>query len=384
MEERNGSQGPPSVSLVGRVERTGQRASPLGEVVDVETPRRPLANTSCPLCQLQALSLHPLAPVRHRQQGLAMTPHPTSLLGLALWGNRGLGVFLIRASLPVLCLGQMIHMQNGLLPRPSIRAEPGPVVARGRPVTILCRGPAGVRRFRLEQKENTCVYMDQKNISQRGSLETEARFLIPAVSEVTAVPYRCAYLKGSSWSERSEALELKLTDEEVPVSPSEVTSIVSSAPLTHTELPSSAGLSAKYVYILIGVSVAFLLCLLLLVFLLVHRQHQKKHGPLSNKGEEQRPQERLSPAVDTIERTPDVATVDKLPEKDREMHTPAPPLTLGHIGSLPQSPAAGDPQEVTYAQLDHRTLTLRAARAVSSQAMETTADSSTYAAITRR
>ncbi|KAM5209172.1 leukocyte-associated immunoglobulin-like receptor 1 isoform 9-T9 [Hipposideros larvatus] len=366
MEERNGSQGPPSVSLVGRVERTGQRASPLGEVVDVETPRRPLANTSCPLCQLQALSLHPLAPVRHRQQGLAMTPHPTSLLGL------------------------------GLLPRPSIRAEPGPVVARGRPVTILCRGPAGVRRFRLEQKENTCVYMDQKNISQRGSLETEARFLIPAVSEVTAVPYRCAYLKGSSWSERSEALELKLTDEEVPVSPSEVTSIVSSAPLTHTELPSSAetqtsshgsnnhGLSAKYVYILIGVSVAFLLCLLLLVFLLVHRQHQKKHGPLSNKGEEQRPQERLSPAVDTIERTPDVATVDKLPEKDREMHTPAPPLTLGHIGSLPQSPAAGDPQEVTYAQLDHRTLTLRAARAVSSQAMETTADSSTYAAITRR
>ncbi|KAM5209194.1 leukocyte-associated immunoglobulin-like receptor 1 isoform 7-T7 [Hipposideros larvatus] len=279
-----------------------------------------------------------------------MTPHPTALLGLALWGNRGLGVFLIRASLPVLCLGQMIHMQNGLLPRPSIRAEPGPVVARGRPVTILCRGPAGADTFRLEQKENPSAFIDQKNIPQRGSLEMEARFLIPAVSEVTAVPYRCAFIKGSSWSERSEVLELKLMDEPVPVLPS--------------------GLSAKYVYILIGVSVAFLLCLLLLVFLLVHRQHQKKHGPLSNKGEEQRPQERLSPAVDTVERTPDVATVDKLPEKDREMHTP--------------SPAAGDPQEVTYAQLDHRTLTLRAARAVSPQVTEPTADSSTYAAIARR
>ncbi|XP_019481321.1 PREDICTED: leukocyte-associated immunoglobulin-like receptor 1 isoform X5 [Hipposideros armiger] len=279
-----------------------------------------------------------------------MTPHPTTLLGLALWGNRGLGVFLIRASLPVLCLGQIIHMQNGLLPRPSIRAEPGPVVARGQPVTILCRGPAGVHRFRLEQKENTPTFMDQKNIPQRGSLETEARFLIPAVSEVTAGTYRCVYMKGSDWSERSDVLELKLKDEPVPVLPS--------------------GLSAKYVYILIGVSVAFLLCLLLLVFLLVHRQHQKKHGPLSNKGEEQRPQERLSPAVDTIERTPDVATVDKLPEKDREMHTP--------------SPAAGDPQEVTYAQLDHRTLTLRADRAVSPQATEPMADSSTYAAIARR
>ncbi|XP_019481324.1 PREDICTED: leukocyte-associated immunoglobulin-like receptor 2 isoform X8 [Hipposideros armiger] len=242
-----------------------------------------------------------------------MTPHPTTLLGLALWGNRGLGVFLIRASLPVLCLGQIIHMQNGLLPRPSIRAEPGPVVARGQPVTILCRGPAGVHRFRLEQKENTPTFMDQKNIPQRGSLETEARFLIPAVSEVTAGTYRCVYMKGSDWSERSDVLELKLKDEPVPVLPS---------------------------------------------------------GPLSNKGEEQRPQERLSPAVDTIERTPDVATVDKLPEKDREMHTP--------------SPAAGDPQEVTYAQLDHRTLTLRADRAVSPQATEPMADSSTYAAIARR
>ncbi|KAM5209211.1 leukocyte-associated immunoglobulin-like receptor 1 isoform 3-T3 [Hipposideros larvatus] len=124
------------------------------------------------------------------------------------------------ASLPVLCLGQVIHMQNGLLPRPSIGAEPGPVVARGRPVTILCRGPAGVRRFRLEQKENTLAFMDQKSIPQRGSLEMEARFLIPAVSEVTAGPYRCAYLKGSSWSERSDVLELKLTDEDVPVLPS--------------------------------------------------------------------------------------------------------------------------------------------------------------------
>ncbi|KAM5209196.1 leukocyte-associated immunoglobulin-like receptor 1 isoform 2-T2 [Hipposideros larvatus] len=289
-----------------------------------------------------------------------MTPHPTALLGL------------------VLCLGQIIHMQNGLLPRPSIRAEPGPVVARGRPVTILCRGPAGADTFRLEQKENPSAFIDQKNIPQRGSLEMEARFLIPAVSEVTAVPYRCAYIKGSSWSERSEVLELKLMDEPVPVLPSGDPGVVSCASLTPTEPPSSAetqtsshgsnnyGLSAKYVYILIGVSVAFLLCLLLLVFLLVHRQHQKKHGPLSNKGEEQRPQERLSPAVDTVERTP----VDKLPEKDREMHTP--------------SPAAGDPQEVTYAQLDHRTLTLRAARAVSPQVTEPTADSSTYAAIARR
>ncbi|XP_019481330.1 PREDICTED: leukocyte-associated immunoglobulin-like receptor 2 isoform X2 [Hipposideros armiger] len=151
---------------------------------------------------------------------LAMSSNPTTLLGL------------------MLCLGQVIHMQNGRLPRPSIRAEPGPVVARGRPVTILCGGPAGVHRFRLEQKENTSTFMDQKNIPQRGSLETEARFLIPAVSEVTAGPYRCAYMKGSSWSERSEFLELKLKDEPVPVLPSGAPHEVTHP---HTEAGSQTG-----------------------------------------------------------------------------------------------------------------------------------------------
>ncbi|KAM5209212.1 leukocyte-associated immunoglobulin-like receptor 2 isoform 1-T1 [Hipposideros larvatus] len=151
---------------------------------------------------------------------LAMSSNPTTLLGL------------------MLCLGQVIHMQNGRLPRPSIRAEPGPVVARGQPVTILCRGPAGVHIFRLESKKNKSAFMDQKSTPQRGSLETEARFLIPAVSEVTAGPYRCAYIKRSNWSERSDVLELKLTDEDVPVLPSGAPHEVTHP---HTEAGSQTG-----------------------------------------------------------------------------------------------------------------------------------------------
>nr|XP_019575698.1 PREDICTED: platelet glycoprotein VI-like [Rhinolophus sinicus] len=108
----------------------------------------------------------------------------------------------------------------GLLPPPSIRAEPGPEVPRGRPVTILCRGPAGAHTFRLEQNENRSAYMEQKITSQHGSLGTEARFPIRVVSDVTAGPYRCVYKKGSEWSELSESLELVLTDEEVPTLPS--------------------------------------------------------------------------------------------------------------------------------------------------------------------
>lgn len=58
--------------------------------------------------------------------------------------------------------------------------------------------------------------------------------------------------------------------------------------------------------------------------------------------------------------------------------------TLTYPGSFPQSPAAEDTQEVTYAQLDQRALTLRAAQAVSPQPTEPTADSSVYAALSRR
>uniref|UniRef100_A0A671ERW1 Immunoglobulin C1-set domain-containing protein n=1 Tax=Rhinolophus ferrumequinum TaxID=59479 RepID=A0A671ERW1_RHIFE len=74
-----------------------------------------------------------------------------------------------------------------LLPAPSIRAEPGPVVPRGRPVTILCLAPFGADLFRLEQKENVFNFTDQKITSQHGSPGVEARFPIRAVSDVTVL-----------------------------------------------------------------------------------------------------------------------------------------------------------------------------------------------------
>ncbi|XP_039735761.1 leukocyte-associated immunoglobulin-like receptor 1 isoform X2 [Pteropus medius] len=260
-----------------------------------------------------------------------MSLHPTTLLGL------------------LLCLGQTIHTWNEVLPKPSICAKTDTVVHRGRPVTIVCQSSAGADRFRLEKKDQRYQYRDETNVSQHGSQGAEARFHITA-SEVTAGHYFCRYQKGNNWSKISELLELVVTDEDISALPS--------------------GLSTESVYILIGISVAFLLCLLLLVVLLVHRLRQKNHGPPISNGEKQSPQERFSPAIDIIQRTPDVATVGKLPEGDRELHA--------------LSPAAEDPQEVTYAQLDHQVLTLRAAGAQSLQSTEPTADASTYAALARR
>ncbi|XP_070258623.1 leukocyte-associated immunoglobulin-like receptor 2 [Myotis yumanensis] len=130
-----------------------------------------------------------------------MSPRPSTLLGL------------------VLCLGQTIHMQEGALPIPSLRVEPGPVVPRGRPVTFVCRGPAWAKYFILE-KDGRDAYHDQKSVSQDVSQATEARFHIFAVTEDTAGNYRCLYEQVYFWSEYSEPLELKVTEEDVSTPPS--------------------------------------------------------------------------------------------------------------------------------------------------------------------
>uniref|UniRef100_UPI0040385CDE leukocyte-associated immunoglobulin-like receptor 1 n=1 Tax=Callospermophilus lateralis TaxID=76772 RepID=UPI0040385CDE len=251
-----------------------------------------------------------------------------------------------------LCLGQAIHAQEGALPRPSISAEPGPVIPRGRPVTIVCRGPAGAQDFRLEKKGSP-LYWDERNSSLS---EREARFLFPSMSEDTAGRYHCRYLK-SAWSEFSEDLRLVLSREDVTQAPTPVPAQPSAAP--------ALLLTTEHLYILVGVLLALILCLLLLLLFCLHRQRQRKQGPPGGKGQMQRPQERLGLAVDSLERSPDMATADRLPEKDRETGNPA--------------PAARDPQEVTYAQLDHGALTERAARAGS----PLTTEPSTYATLAR-
>ncbi|XP_033070329.1 leukocyte-associated immunoglobulin-like receptor 1 isoform X2 [Trachypithecus francoisi] len=269
-----------------------------------------------------------------------MSPHPTALLGL------------------VLCLAQTIHTQEGPLPRPSISAEPGTEIPLGRPVTFVCRSPVGVQTFRLE-REGRSEFNDTNDVSQASPFESEARFRIDSVSEANAGLYRCIYYKTPRWSEHSDYLEL------VVKGPTQRPSDNS-----HNEhAPASQGLSAEHLYILIGVSVVFLFCLLLLVLFLLHRQNQIKQGPPRSKDEKQKLQQRPDLAVDVLERTADKATVNGLPEKDRETDNLA--------------PAAGSSQEVTYAQLDHWALTRRTAQAGSPQSTEPMAESSTYAAVAR-
>ncbi|XP_044116412.1 leukocyte-associated immunoglobulin-like receptor 1 isoform X3 [Neovison vison] len=183
-----------------------------------------------------------------------------------------------------LCLSRALHAQHGVLPRPSIWAEPGPVIPWGQPVNIVCQGPAESATFRLEKK-GTSSYKDEENPGQ----ETQARFTIAKVDEDTAGLYHCRYHTYASWSEPSEDLKLEVTGDSQ----------------MQEEDSNSPSLSTEHVFILTGVSVALFLCVLLLALIFLYCWHQKKHRPLGCEGEEQRPQERVSPAIDMLERTPD-------------------------------------------------------------------------------
>ncbi|XP_055451671.1 leukocyte-associated immunoglobulin-like receptor 1 isoform X3 [Psammomys obesus] len=89
-------------------------------------------------------------------------------------------------------------------------------------------------------------------------------------------------------------------------------------------------------------------------------------GLPNSKSQQQRSQESLS--TNGVERTPDIVTENRLPE-DRRTET--------------RTPFAKDLQEVTYAQLDHHSLSQRTVGAVTPLSRNIVAESPTYADIAR-
>ncbi|XP_036886387.1 leukocyte immunoglobulin-like receptor subfamily A member 3, partial [Sturnira hondurensis] len=94
-------------------------------------------------------------------------------------------------------------------PKPSIWADPGPIVSRGSPVTIWCQGSLQANAFAL-YKDRGSEPLDVR-ILQASSNKT--RFLIQSMSPQYAGLYQCAYTTGDRLSERSEPLFLVLTGE---------------------------------------------------------------------------------------------------------------------------------------------------------------------------
>uniref|UniRef100_G1QDA6 Ig-like domain-containing protein n=1 Tax=Myotis lucifugus TaxID=59463 RepID=G1QDA6_MYOLU len=111
----------------------------------------------------------------------------------------------------LLCLGLSLGLrtpvQAGTLFKPTLWAEPLPVIPWGSPVTIWCQGIPGVEEYRLVKVGSQAPWKIQKPQDP----VDKAKFSISHMTEHDAGRYQCHYLSSNSWSEHSEPLDLVVT-----------------------------------------------------------------------------------------------------------------------------------------------------------------------------
>uniref|UniRef100_A0A2R8ZS21 Leukocyte immunoglobulin like receptor B5 n=1 Tax=Pan paniscus TaxID=9597 RepID=A0A2R8ZS21_PANPA len=269
----------------------------------------------------------------------------------------------------------------GLIPdRPSLSVQPGPTVASGENVTLLCQSWRQIDTFFLTKEGAAHPPLCLKSKYQ--FYKYQAEFSMSPVTSAQGGTYRC-YSAIRSYpyllSSPSYPLELVVSGPSGDPSLSPTGSTPTPAgpedqPLTPTGLDPQSGLG-RHLGVVTGVSVAFVLLLFLLLFLLLRHRHQSKHrtsahfyrpaGAAGPEPKDQVLQKRASPVADTQEEILNAAVKDTQPEDGVELDT--------------RAAASEVPRDVTYAQLNSLTLRREATEPPPSQEREPPAEPSIYA-----
>ncbi|KAI5930054.1 Leukocyte immunoglobulin-like receptor subfamily B member 3 [Manis javanica] len=231
----------------------------------------------------------------------------------------------------------------GQLPdRPSLSVQPGPTVAPGETVTLLCQSGSPRDTFLLSKEGAAQPPLRLR--SKNGAQQSQAEFSMSPVTSAHGGTYRCYSANSSApylLSQPSVPLELRVSGPKWPV------------------------------LVLVGVSAACALLLAVLLLLLLRRQRlrrRRKPGAADAESGDRGPQRSSGPADDAQE-TLYATVMDAQPEG---------------VEPDPQAAAPDAPQEVTYAQLNHLTLRRATPAPPSSQAGQPPAEPSVYAALATR
>ncbi|XP_059099994.1 leukocyte immunoglobulin-like receptor subfamily B member 3 [Peromyscus eremicus] len=222
---------------------------------------------------------------------------------------------------------------------PSLSVKPNSTVHPGDNVTLLCQSPYKVDTFILSKEG--ADHQPQRLKSKSEAQEFQAEFSMSAVTSDLSGTYRCYRSQDSSpylLSYASDPVELTVSEP-----------IGTSSPPPSKSMP-TAGLEG-YLKALVGVSVAFLLFLFILIFLLLRRRHQGKFrkdarndtelqlptGAVEPLSRDRGSQKRSNPAAATQEEIIYASVEDTQPEDGAKLDS--------------WRPAEGDPQGETYAQV---------------------------------
>ncbi|XP_059239319.1 leukocyte immunoglobulin-like receptor subfamily B member 3 [Mustela nigripes] len=252
------------------------------------------------------------------------------------WG--GVALYMSRPSSP-----------SGMYEKPSLSAQPGTSVSWGENVTLQCRSEIWFYTFHLFKEGSLAP--PQVLRPQYTAKHYQVNFILSPVTSDLEGTYRCY----GSHSNHSYLLS----------QPSDPLELLVSGGSEDAALNPQRG-HHLYLYVLIGASVAFILLLGLLVVLLVrHRRQVKGRKPAAAASEDTGLYRSSGPEATTQEETLYAVVRDTQPE-DRQQDS--------------QAAISEDPQDVTYAQLNHLALRQETSAPLPSQLGEAL-DETVYAAL---